>query len=1178
MTRCRGSRLALLILTCVVCLVSILSQPGWAQKDTGSIVGTIRDATGALVSGAKVTVHDVDHNLTFNFTTNESGEFVSGPLPVGKYEVTVEKAGFKKAVSNVVELQVQQRVPVNVTLQVGQTTQVVEVTSATPLLETETSELGQVVDSRRVANLPLNGRNFAQLALLTPGVAPSEPGARDENSYGFSANGARSLQNNFLLDGVDNNSNLPDLLNETNYVIQPPVEALQEFKVQTNSYSAEFGRGNGAIVNAVIKSGTNSFHGSAWEFFRNEKLDARNFFDDPTKPTPPYKQNQFGATFGGPILKNKLFFFVDYEGLRVRQAQTQSVLIPTPDQVAGDFSSLIDYTTQVTTTAADGTTQIPALDCNGRPTYAGEIFDTRRSQAAPQYQTGLCGVPFSYNAAGLPQNIIPATSAGGGSIDPLAKTLANLYPQPNVFNTPGINYLANPVESEDRNNFDVRVDQRITDKDFTFYRFSYEDQPSTIPGTFPGIADGGGFFSGIEDDSYRSVAASWTHYFNPALINEVRLGYNPINSHRFQLNFDQDISSQVGFPGVPFTPIIGGLPQLTFSDVAQIGSPTFLPSQELQNTYVVDENLTWVKGQHTFKFGTELRREEFTIFQPASPRGNLDFGPQFTDNPAAPGSGGSGFASFMAGLTDGGAINNLHNVDYFRPIYAFYGQDDWKITSRLTLNLGLRYELFTTVKERNNNQGTFDLNDPSNPTVIIPKGVTNQLTPTLSTQIRLSPTASRGLISPDTNNFAPRIGLAYQLKEKTVVRAGYGVFYGGQENGPYSNPSPGFNPPFFVTQAFNTPCSASSANPGSQDCTVPGLSSLQNGFPSNALSDPNTPTLFSIDQHLVTPYMQQWHLSVQQEMPASSVFEITYAGSKGNKLFTFLNGNQAAPSADPNAPLAPRRPVPAIDAGIDWFRSSGASSYNSLQLSYEKRFTHGLSFTASYTWAHSIDNASNANLGPTQNNSDFRYFADPRAEFGNSDFGVRNRFVVSYLYELPFGKGKAFLGSSSGVVNQIVSGWQIGGITSVSSGNYFTVLDSNGDFANSDGGAGGVSQRPDQVGDPNGPRCVPGTFFNTCAFADPALGSFGNVRRNTLAGPGYQIWDFSVFKHFQINERFNLEFRSEFFNIANHTNDLLAKAGPQESNNATVLGTPQFGFLTAARAPRQIQFALKLSF
>jgi hypothetical protein len=1174
----RGSRPTCFVLAFFLSVILIAPQLCWSQKDTGNIVGTVRDTTGALVSGAKVSISDADRGLNFNLVTSEAGEYVSGPLPVGRYTVSVEHAGFKKSISNVIELQVQQRVPVNITLQVGQTTQVVEVTSATPLLETETSELGQVVDARRVASLPLNGRNFAQLALLTPGVAPSEPGSRDENSYGFSANGARSLQNNFLLDGVDNNSNLPDLLNETNYVIQPPVEALQEFKVQTNSYSAEFGRGNGAIVNAVIKSGTNSLHGSAWEFFRNEKLDARNFFDDPTLPTPPYKQNQFGATFGGPIIKNKLFFFVDYEGLRVRQAQTQSVLIPTPAQRSGDFSSFIDYTTQITTTAADGVTDIPALDCNGKPTYAGEIFDTRRTQAAPQYQTGLCGVPFSYNAAGLPVNAVPATSTGGGSIDPLAQKLANLYPNPNVFNTAGINYLANPVESESRNNFDVRVDQRITDKDFTFYRFSYEDQPSTIPGTFPGIADGGGFFSGSEDDSYRSVAASWTHYFNPTLINEFRIGYNRINSHRFQFNFDQDISAQVGFPGVPFTPIIGGLPQLTFSDVAQLGSPTFLPSRELQNTYVLDENLTWVKGQHTLKFGTEIRREEFTIFQPASPRGNLDFSPQFTDNPAAPGSGGSGFASFMAGLTDGGSINNLHNVDYFRPIYAFFGQDDWKISSRLTLNLGLRYELFTTVKERFDNQGTFDLSDPSNPTVIIPKGVTAQLTPTLASQIRLSPTASRGLISPDKNNFAPRVGLAYQFQEKTVLRAGYGVFYGGQENGPYSNPSPGFNPPFFVTQAFNTPCSAASANVAVQDCTVPGLSNLQNGFPSNALTDPNTPTLFSIDQHLVTPYMQQWHVSVQREMPANSVFEIAYAGSKGNKLFTFLNGNQAAPSADPNAPLAPRRPVPAIDAGIDWFRSSGASSYNSMQLSYEKRFSHGLTFTASYTWAHSIDNASNANLGPTQNNSDFRYFRDPRAEFGNSDFGVRNRFVISYLYELPFGKGKAILGNTSGAVNQIVGGWQVGGITSVSSGNWFTVLDSNGDFANSDGGAGGVSQRPDQVADPKGPPCVPGTFFNTCAFADPALGSFGNVRRNTLEGPGYQIWDFSVFKHFKLSERFNLEFRSEFFNIANHTNYLLAKSGPQESNNATVLGTPQFGFLTAARPPRQIQFALKLSF
>lgn len=1156
----------------------VVSTLCWAQKDTGSIVGTVTDPSGALVSGARVIVTDVERGQPFATTTNDSGEYVASNLHIGRYTVTVEKSGFKKAVSEPIDLNVQDRIAVNIKLEVGRSTEEITVTGAAPLLKTETAELGQVVDATQAVGLPLNGRNFAQLALLTPGTSPSEPGARDENSFGFSSNGARSLQNNFLLDGVDNNSNLPDLLNETNYVIQPPVEALQEFKVQTNAYSAEFGRGNGAIINAVIKSGTNSWHGSAWEFLRNENLDARNYFDDPTKPTPAFKQNQFGATFGGAIVKNRTFFFVDYEGLRVRQAQTQSVLLPSPAEIGGDFSELL------TNTPALDPNGNPALDCNGRPTFVGEIFDTRLTQTSAG-PTGTCGVPFGYNLAGNPLNIIPATPtvAGGGSLDPLALRLAALYPPQNVANNPAINYLANPVRSESRNNFDIRVDQKFTEKDYAFFRFSYEDQPSSIPGTFPGFADGGGFFSGDEENSYRSFATSWTHLFKPTLINEFRLGYNRINSHRFNFFSNQDVSGMLGFPGVPFGPDIGGLPQLTFGDgsAPTLGSPTFLPSRELQNSYVLNENLTWVKGRHTLKFGTEIRREEFTIFQPAAPRGTLDFGTTLTDNPAAPGTGGFGFASFLAGLTDGGSINNLHNVDYFRPIYAFFGQDDVKVTPKLTLNLGLRYELFTTVKERFNDQGTFDLNNPAQPTVIVPKGQTAQLTPTLASQIALSATASRGLISPDTNNFAPRIGLAYQIQDKTVLRAGYGIFYGGQENGPYSNPSPGFNPPFFVTQSFNSPCSASSANPNlpNLDCSIPGIRFLQNGFPANSLVDPNTPFLYSLDPKLVTPYMQQWHLSIQHELPGDSVFEITYAGSKGNKLFVFLNGNQAAPSADPTAPFAPRRPVPLIDNGIDWFRASGASSYNSLQAHYEKRYKHGLQFQFSYTWAHSIDNASNANLGPTQNNSDFRYFRFPQNEYGNSDFGVRHRFVASYIYDLPFGHGKPFMGTATGITEAIIGGWQVSGITSVSSGNWFTVLDSNGDFANSDGGVGGVSQRPDFGPSPG---CVPATgklvFFNTCQYHDPALGSFGDVGRNTLQGPGYQTWDFSAGKHFPIKESLNLEFRADLFNIFNHSNFLLANSGPQNSNNSTVLGAQQFGFLTAARDPRLVQLSLKLSF
>ncbi len=1176
-----------------------------AQKDAGAIVGTVHDPSGAVVVGAKVSVTDIERGQTFNTATSASGEYVASPLRIGRYTVTVEHAGFKTAVSNAIDINVQDRAAVNITMQLGAVVDTIEVAATTPLIQTETSELGQVVDSKRVSTLPLNGRNFAQLALLSAGTAPSEPGSRDESGFGFSSNGARSLQNNFLLDGVDNNSNLPDLLNETNFVIQPPIDALEEFKVQTNAYSAEFGRGNGAIVNAVIKSGKNQLHGSLWEFLRNEKLDSRNYFDDRKAKTPPFKQNQFGGTIGGPVVipglyngKDHTFFFFDYEGLRKRQAQTQTALVPNSAWLSGDFtnnldgSALLDYG-KATHLNPDGTGPL-ILDCNNFQTYAGELFDTRQTQLSSGSPTGLCGVPFGYNGSGQPVNVIPS-----GNLDPLALRLAALYPAAGTFNN-GNNYLANPVLAESRTNFDARVDERFSDEDNAFVRFSYEDQPSTIPGTFGGIADGGGFFSGVEKNSYRSLAISWTHIFKPTLINEFRLGYNRINSQRAQLNANKNISGDpafdVNFPGVPFSPGIGGLPQLGFNDVATLGSPTYLPSKELQNSYTLSENLTWVKGHNTFKYGTEIRREEFTIFQPASPRGNLGFGADFTDNPAAPGSGGTGFASFLVGLSDGGGINNLHNVDYFRQTYAFYGQDDWKIAPKLTLNLGLRYELFLPVTERHNQLATFDLTNPLTPTLIVPRGQTQQLTPLIAGQVAISATGSRSLIRTDRNNFAPRIGLAYQVAEKSVLRAGYGIFYGGQENGPYSNPSPGFNPPFFVTQSFSGPCSAPSANPSlynpdpnlNKDCAVPGITNQTSqipgsaglfvGFPATALTDPNTPTFFSVDQKLLTPYMQQWHFGVQQELPWNSSLELTYAGSKGTKLFTFFNGNQATPTVDPLSPTAPRRPVPSIDAGIDWFRSTGKSSYNSFQAHYEKHFQRGLQFQASYTWAHSIDISSNANLGPTQNNSDFRDFRFPGAEYGNSDFDVRHRFVFSSIYELPFGHGKHFLGDASGTANQVVGGWQISNIVSVTTGNWYTVLDGNGNFANADSNAGGASQRPDQIGDPRAKPCVTGTYFNTCAFGDPALGSFGNVGRNTIQGPSNKVWDFSMFKTFSIAERANLEFRAEFFNILNHTNFLFAKSGPQNGNGSTILGASQFGFLTAAREPRQIQFALKFSF
>ena len=1194
-----------------VFLLAALASPGaHGQKDTGNIIGTIRDASGALVPDAKVTVRDVERGAEFKTTSNDVGEYFAGPLKIGSYTVTVERTGFKTAVFGPTQLKVQDRLVVDITLEVGATTEKLTISATAVQLETETSDLGQVVDSRRISTLPLNGRNYAQLAQLGAGVAPSEPGSRVSGSYGFSANGARALQNNFLLDGIDNNANLGDVLNETAFVIQPSVDAIAEFKVQTNSYSAEFGRGNGAIMNAVIKSGTNDYHGDVYEFLRNQMFDAANStLKEQGFDREPYKQNQFGATFGGPIIKNRTFFFVDYEGLRTREGLILNGVIPTPDMIAGNFSSMLTSTPVFAADANGNATSQQALDCNGNPTYVGELFNARLTEARPNnplYPNGFCGLPIGVDASGNPTNMFQNTFRGT-PIDPLAARLGALYPAPNT-NNPNFNYLALPVEQTSRNNFDIRVDHKFTEKDYSFVRFSYEDQPRFIPPPFGNALDGGDFFSGDEDNSYRSVAISETHVFSPKLVNEFRFGYNRINSHRYQINAFEDVSNQLGFPGVPYSPGNGGLPTLSFSDGSsmEIGSYGFLPSIEKQNSFVLTDNLTKVIGAHALKIGGEIRFEQFTIFQPSQSRGAMNFGTEFTANPAAPveftaagdnssgGPGGNGFATFMLGIPDGGSIVNLHNIDYRRQIYSAYLQDDWKVSARLTLNLGLRYEMFSTIKEHHNQQGTFDFAAGS---LIVPKGVNAQLTPTLAAIIPVSATGTPGLISPDRNNIAPRIGVAYKFTNNLVFRGGYGIFYGGQENGPFSNPSPGFNPPFFITQSYTQPCLQGIANPAVLDCSIPGLNVLANGFPADALVDPNTPILYSIDPNTRTPYNQQWHIGFQYQLPSDAILEISYAGSRGLKLYDFYNGNQALPATypqfaslcnDPNAnppvtpancPTAPRRPFPAVDTSIALLRSNGFSNYNSLQVRLEKQFSQGLQFQASYTYSHSLDDASSASLG-SANQGDFRLAIDPRLEYGNSDFDIRHRFVFSFIYELPFGKGKAFGRDASGFTNQLVGGWQVAGIVTASTGNWYTPTDISSNLSTSDcGGTVANCIRPNVVANPNGKPCVPGTAFNTCAFiSDVVLGEFGNAGRNIILGPGFQNWDLSIFKTFPIHEEKRLEFRAEFFNTWNHANPEFTNPDTVSENTGTELGSASYGYTGYTRPPRRIQLALKFYF
>lgn len=1135
------------IALCIGCCVPLCAV---AQKDTASLTGLVTDKTGAVVAGADVEAVQSETNQAYRVLSDGSGNWSIGPVRIGTYHVAVSAKGFRKAEFAALTLDVQQRQRLDVSLEPGQATETVNVSERAALLESETSERSQLVDSKTMASIPLNGRNPVQLAQLTAGVTTSEPGSRDEGGYGFSANGARSLDNNFLLDGIDNNSNLPDLLNETNYVVMPSVDALQEFRVMTNSYSAEFGRATGAVVNATVKSGTNEFHGVVYEFLRNQLFDAKNYFD---ATRPPYHQNQFGATFGGPIVHNRLFFFVDYEGLRISEAQTSTSLVPTVAQRTGDFSS------QLNLSSATG-----VADCNGNATYAGELFDTAQTRISASSPTGYCGTPFGYAAAGVPSNIIPKDR-----IDALGARLAALYPLPNVAAS-GYNYASNPVLTRNRDQGDVRVDHVIGANDSAFYRFSMSRQPATLPGPFPGLADGGGFFTGIEQNNGYSLALSETHIFSPKRINEVRLGYNRLHSDRLQFNYNTDVSGDIGFPGVPYQPGAsnGGLPQMTFSDMSTLGSPTYLPSNEIQNTYSLSDTFTLVAGRHSFKFGGEGRRQEFTIFQPAAPRGAINFAPQFTDNAGFQGSGGSGFATLLTGQPAGGNINNINNVDYFRHVWAIFLHDDWRLSTKLTVNAGLRYEYFSPITERHDAQANFN---PNTGELDIPASSNVSLTPTLATILTVNHKAPNALIAADRNNLGPRLGLAYQVNSRVVLRSAFGVFFNGDENGPYSNPSPGFNPPYFSSQSYNTPCSQSASTGSALDCSIPDLNVLSAGFSPNALLDPNTPNLFSENPQLRTPYVMQWHGTMQYQVGSGTVLEVAYVGSKGTKLYTFSNLNQAAPSADASAPSAPRRPFPVINTAISNLNGWGYSFYDGLQTKIEHRFGHGLSALANYTYSHALGNSSNANLG-SQNNDAFRWSRHPEWEYGNLDFDVRHRFVSSYTWELPMGRNQPWFNRANAAENLLVSGWVTSGIVTLSSGTWFTVTDANANFANSDG-----QQRPDVVPGVKATDkpCVPGTSFNTCAFQDPAPGSFGDVGLNTLKGPGVMEWDPAVVKNFTLGESRRVEFRAELYNAFNHTNFQFAASGPQNGINSTVLGTSSFGYVTAARSPRQVQFALK---
>jgi hypothetical protein len=1099
-----------------LCFLSV--APLIAQTTTGSIVGTVTDVSSAAVPGASVTVTNVDTNITTKTTTDSSGNYVVTPLPVGHYSVAVEAKGFKRSVRAGIPVNVQDRVGVNLVLEVGQLTETVEVAASAPALQTDTSYLGQVVDSQKIVDLPLNGRFFTRLAVLTAGAVPTAPGARDERTGGFSANGVRPYQNSYLLDGIDNNSLSEDLTNEASFVVGPSPDAIQEFRVQTNSMSAEFGRSGGAVLNVTIKSGTNDFHGSAFEFLRNSKLDAKNFFDPPTGPTPPFKQNQFGASTGGPVLlpkyngKNRTFFFIDYQGTRIRTSDTFLATLAPLAWRTGNFSGFNTiYDPRTTVTQSDGT---------------------------------VLRQPFSGNQVPLDR------------FDPASLKLIALMPAPNVpgsVTRTGVanNYLTNPVEPDQADQGDVRIDHKISDKDSLFARFSMSDQTLAPPAKIPPPLGAADFNSGNWTNNSRQGVFSETHIFSPHVINEFRAGYTRLRTERLQFNSTDNLSAQIGIPGVPYTQGNGGLPRFDISGTGGVntfGSATYQPTREFENVFHFIENVSVIKGRHTLKFGAEWKPiVNFSILQPPTPRGRFQFNGNSTRDANNRATTGMGFADFDLGVLSNALVSSFINDTFQQPGYFFYVQDDFKVSSKLTLNLGLRYEFISQPLERRDGEANFNL---ATLTLDIPKGRNDPLPASFFPQIPVNRNAPRQLVPQDRNNFAPRVGFAYQLNDKTVIRAGYGVFYSSYEAGPLSIPNMGNNPPFYFQSNYPA---ISLAQPN------PTVTYLSQGLPLNAFSNPAAPSLFSLDPNFRDPYFQHWNFGIQRNFGWNTVWEISYAGSKGTRMYEFRNANQPLPTADPNAPVNPRRPLPFLGSSLTYWCSCGSSTYNSLQTKIEKRFSNNLSFLGAYTFGKSIDEQSQASLG-FNNSVSVRSEYNYRWDKALADFNQTHRFVLSYTYDLPFGR------NLTGAAKYLVDGWQFVGIHSFTTGTPNTITAST-DFSNTGGSARpnavpGVSQTP------SGGRSRQ-QWFNPAAFTNPASGQFGNVGRNTLTGPSVVAIDFSLFKNFPINERVKIQFRAEAFNLINH---------PNFTSLSTTYDASNAGQLNAALAARQIQLALKLLF
>jgi len=1090
-----------------------------AQQITGSIRGNVLDPSGAIVQAATITATQIETGLTRTAMTGRQGDYVLIELPIGHYQLEVKARGFQTYLQQGISLDINETATVSVHLKVGAEAQQVQVRADAALVQSTVSSLGETVMEREILDLPLDGRNFSQLGLLQPGVVPLTPGLLEAGGparagQAYAVDGQRPESNNFMIDGADNVNAV-----DAGYVLKPPIDAIAEFRILTHNANAEFGRNTGSTTNIVTRGGTNSFHGAAWEFLRNNAMDASDYF---TQSVQPRKQNQFGATFGGPILKDKTFFFGYYEGFRNRQGETVPATVPSLAERQGNFAQL----------CTSGFTNGLCNDPN--PADGQQLYNF------------LTGAP-------VPNNQLT-------SIDPIANNILPFFPLPDS----GPNgFITTQTLSENNDQFGLRLDHYLSRADTLNFRYMFSAGPTTDP-LSPVGANVPGFPVG-EDDRAQNFVAQETHVFSSNTIGVARFSYLR-NKFLLDEHLNHESPSDLGFEYEPTLASAAGPPFIQVGGYASVGDPITGPRNTFQNTFDASGSLSWIHGRHELKFGGGYRRDQINALQGIASNGFFVFSTfPYSD----------GFASFLSGnpvvfLQGGG--------DFSREIreraFDAYAQDNYRITSNLTLNLGLRYELPFPATENKNRMNLFV---PGAQSQVIPNAPPGLLYPG-------DPGVPAGLIPTQKTAFAPRVGFAWDPRGdgKTVVSAAYGIFYEPYytgEGGPLQDPVSA--PPYLKTQQISFPVN-SFANPF--------YSPDPFGQPF-----PEPMTLLVLSRNLHLPYAQDWNLNIQRSFGADWLFQAAYVGTTGVRLPRFIEGNPAVfvPGLDSSGnPISTENnvnqrrlysgctlalPNDCVYSSVGEIASIANSSYNALQTSLRKRFSHGLSFLASYTWSHSIDDVSSFNITgsasqPVAGENDLAQNPfDLAAERGPSMFDARNRFVLSYQWSIPF------LQHSSSWYGHVLGNWQLNGIFTAMSGTPFTVFDSNDVSLQGQAPeiSGFSSNRPNVIGNPNsGPRTA-AEWFNVSAFQklqpDP-LGRFevfGDEGRNAVLGPGYVNWDFSALKNIRLTESKDLQFRGELFNVLNHTNFRLPVSD---------IESPTFGQIQSDVSPRVIQVALKFLF